>query len=285
MSSDVIDEVRRLAPPVEPTSEPGRARQRQKLADAIAEGSGAATGGGMARGRRSCQLPSGRGSRRRVHLVGAAATLVAAVATAIALSLHERSVAPARVPGPSAPVIRLASYRLRLPAGYRLSSAIPPDCHPYLLFRPPTNPWNGRMPAIARYASRVTSGASAAGGCVFMALLPPYAPTATVPDPEEVAFSHPRQVQVGRYTAWTGTSDARDVARGTAEGLVVGKPAGATEVLGNETMLYVEIRLADGQAQDLVVGSSGLSQSKLVSLVARGLSARADSSIGGTHSP
>ena len=45
--NDVIDEVRLLAPPFEPTSEAERARQRQKLTVAIAVELGGSSGGGV----------------------------------------------------------------------------------------------------------------------------------------------------------------------------------------------------------------------------------------------
>lgn len=205
-----------------------------------------------------------RAPRRRAYLAGAAAVLVAAAATAIPLSLGGG--APS-----TAPVMRLASYRLRLPAHYRLTAAITSDCHPYLLFKPPTNPWNGKMPGASSFASQVASAASAADGCVFMALLPPYTPTASNPDPEQAALSGAEHVQIGQYQAWVGTT--ADAAHAAADGDVIARTGGLTKVLGDETMLYVEIPLTGGQTEDLVVGSSGLSQADLISLVANGLSA------------
>jgi hypothetical protein len=262
MSTDVIDEVRLLAPPFEPTSELERARQRQKLTDSIAAESGVSSGGKVPLRRRKRRLARGGVSRRRAYLAAAAALLVAAAATAIPLSLGGGT-------SSAAPVIQLASYRLRLPANYRLTAAITSDCHPYLLFKPPTNPWDGKMPGASSYASQVASAAGTAGGCVFMALLPAYTPTAATPDPEQAVLSGAEQVQVGPYQAWVGTTDATE---GPADGYAIIK-SGPTQDLGDETMLYVEIPLNGGQTQDLVVGSSSLSQSQLVSLVANGLSA------------
>lgn len=280
--NDVIDRVRLLAPPFEPTSETERARQRRKLLDAIAveRMEAVAAEAGVSDGRKPLfrQLTLVRGSRRRrVHLAAAASALVAAAAaTAIPLSLGAGSPAASRGTKGAAPVMQLASYRLRLPANYRLMAVITSDCHPYLLFKPPTNPWNGAMPGPSSFASEVASVASAAGECVFMALLPPYTPTAAIPNPEQVTLSGAEQVQVGQYQAWVGTTTANDAAHAPAEGDAIVKPGGQTQVLGDETMLYVEIPLAGGQAQDLVVGASGLTQSQLASLVANGLSVAAE---------
>lgn len=270
MKNDVIDRVRLLAPPVRPASDTARARQRRKLTDAIASESGSPSGARTHAAPQSQRLTPDRGLRRRLYLSGAAALLLAAAAVAIPLSLTANGPSSSRGSRRGAPVMQLASYQLRLPPRFRLSATA--TCHPYLLFKAPTAKWDGKLPGVPSYATRIESAASATGGCVFMAALPPYAPTTATRDPEKAELLDAQQVQIGHYDAWIGAIDASVATRAPADGAVVLKPEGPRQALGRETMLFVELPLPGGQAQDLVVGSSGLSRSELVSLVSNGLS-------------
>lgn len=162
------------------------------------------------------------------------------------------------------PVLQLAAYRLRLPAGYRLLSAAASACPAIgVTFSSPSpapgGPVTGSAGAadVPRYASEVGIRANAEGGCVAMLLAPPYSPTSSVPDPEEGTAPGDQTVQVGQFTGRVGSST------------LVTKSTGSDSTA---EWLDVEIPLAGGQVQDLVVSSTGLSQGQLISLVAQGLS-------------
>lgn len=112
------------------------------------------------------------------------------------------------------------------------------------------------------YESQMAVAANAQGGCISMVLAPPYTATAADPDPEAGTLESTQPVQVGRYEARAGTWTS------------VSKPSG---VRTEQWSLYIEIPLADGQTQDLVVSSYGLSQNALVTIVANGLTVGAGS--------
>jgi hypothetical protein len=270
MSYDMIERVRMVAPAVETTSELERARQRRKLDLAIVSESAVPEGPTPLWLRLTPRSGGWHVSRWRLLLAGVAAAVVAAAGTAIPLSLSARPPATTHVAKSAEPVMRLASYRLRLPRNYHLTAAVTSDCHPYIAFRPPTGT-PGIMPETPSYAPQVASAAGAAGGCVFMALLPTYTPTQANPDPEKLTLQDTEQVQVGPYQAWVGTSS------------FVQTPADGKPII--ETMLYVEIPASDGQTQDLVVGGYGLSQTDLVALVVMGLSVDGAFTTPGTATP
>lgn len=190
-----------------------------------------------------------------------------ALGAAAALGLVISGLSTSAPPRPTArhgatTVLRLASYRLQLPGDYRLTAAATSDCPSLgVSYSQPASTQPGRStssPAdVPQYASQVATQANAEGGCIAMVLAPPYTPTAASPDPEATNLVNAQAVQVGPYQGLAGTST------------LVAKPSGAETTL---EWLHVEIPLAGGQQQDLVVSSTGLSQSALVTLVAHGLS-------------
>ena len=204
-----------------------------------------------------------------VLTAAAAAVAVVALAQAQPARNPDRPRPIANATNGAAPVMRLASYSLRLPRDYRLTTATTPDCPPLdVAFTRPEPPAPGKpgdhatasasRADVPLYAARDATQAHAKGGCIGMVLAPPYTPTAASPDPESAGLEGARSVQVGRYQGRAGTST------------LYANPADARSTL---EWLYVEIRLADGQHQDLVVGSTGLSQAALIALVANGLAA------------
>ncbi len=281
MTIDAIEELRRQAPIAETTSEVGRARQRSKLEDAIAAESISSRQGPLASGGAAFSIRTVHTLRQHAYLVGAAAAMVAAAGVAVPLSLATNAPAatrPTTKGGPgikntapivnrTAPVMKLAAYRLRLPATYRLATPKTTACHVPAGFPsgvafvgPSTGPAGSSSASRVQSpseASQVAAAASADGGCVWMMLAPPYTPTATNPDPEAGSFEANQPVQVGSYEGRAGTWTA------------VLKPSGTTS---QQASLYVEIPLAGDQTQDLVLSSYGLSMSELISLVAKGLS-------------
>ena len=234
----LLEDSGHVAPPDDATVE---AAVDLVLADAFHERDALADALSIRRGQR-------RVPRRRAYLAGAAAVLAAAAATAIPLSLGGGT-------SSAAPVLKLASYSLRLPTQYRLTAAAASTCGPPMVIAAPAS-GQGTLTSPS-YGLQVDAAGNAAGGCIFMVLAPPYTPTASQPDPEAF-FRDSQHVQVGPYVAfiWTGSLT---YSRAPGDGPV-------------ETMLFVEIPLSGGQQQDLVVGEEGLSQSQLITLVANGLS-------------
>lgn len=279
MTKDVIEEVRLLAPVVETTSEMGRARQHRKLTDAIAaESTSVRLQEPLESISPVASVRTGLTRRRRSYLAGAAAVVafvvVAAAGVAIPPSLGTATPAVTLITkGDAAPVMALASYRLRLPKSYRLTAATTTVCPALDVAFVSPGPTSGTWTADGTaspvqtpgYASNMAAAANAEGGCIAMVLAPPYTPTAADPDPESGTFENTPPVQVGPYEGRVGTWT------------MFAKPSNvATQQAG----LYVEIPLADGQDQDLVVSSNDLSESALVALVATGLSVDGSSSTG-----
>jgi hypothetical protein len=216
--------------------------------------------------------------RRRSYLAGAAAAVVAAAGVAIPLSLGTTTPAATRITKGAAPVMALASYRLRLPKSYRLTAATTTVCPAldvaFVSPDPTPGTWtaDGTASAVQTpgYASDMAAAANAEGGCIAMVLAPPYTPTTADPDPESGTFENTQPVQVGPYEGRVGTWT------------MFAKPSNvATQQAG----LYVEIPLAGGQDRDLVVSSNNLSESALVALVATGLSVAGSSSTSDATGP
>jgi hypothetical protein len=269
MSTDVIDEVRRLAPPVSTTSELGRARQRSKLSDAIAtDASAHHPSQSVVPGMVGHAPRTERPSRRRM-LVASAVLAIAAVGAAVALplSLHSTKATPSPAIKGAMSVMKVDSYRLSLPSDYRLTATTTSTCtSPGVGFASP-NPAGAIARAyradVPANASLTEIAANADGGCIAMVLAPLYTPTATNPDPEAGAAEFDLPVKVGQYqgraVAWYSYAN----------------PSG---VRTEEQSLYVEIPVAGGEMRDLVVSAIGLSQSQLISVVANGLTVGTNSS-------
>ncbi|HEY5399300.1 MAG TPA: hypothetical protein VIL16_28350 [Trebonia sp.] len=211
--------------------------------------------------------------RRARRGAGACTVLTAAAATIAVVALAQPAHHPnhpqpiSNATNGAAPVMRLASYSLRLPRDYRLTAEATSDCPPLdvAFMRPePTAPMHPADRATAtasradvpQYASLDATQAHPRGGCIGMVLAPPYTPTAASTDPESAGLAGARAVLVGRYAGRAGSST------------LFAQPSDVRSTL---EWLYVEIPLADGQHQDLVVSSTGLSQSSLIALIANGL--------------
>jgi len=262
MTTDVIHEVRRIAPPVSKASELSRARQRGKLADAISAESRFPGGvGSSAPVAAVAPSRSGRGSGRRLHMVGAAAAIAAAItAAAVPISLRSATRPTVRVVKRASAVMVLDVYRLRLPSDYRLVGTTTSACTPPGVGFSSPAPGPPRTEAssanVPGYASHAEAAANADGGCISMVLAPPYTPTATNPDPEAGTFEDEPPIQVGRYEGRAGAWYS------------VSKPS---DVRTEQWSLYVQIPIAGVQMQDLVVSANGLSERDLIAVVANGL--------------
>ena len=202
------------------------------------------------------------GRSHRGLVVGAA---VAAAVAAIGLPLH-LAIGPASLVGRAhharVPVeLQLASYRLRLPGGYNVSGGRSAACVVEVQASAPVSPTPLRPTSspLAPAQPRIAQATSSAGGCVLMLLTPPFRPRSKVADGDPNVPLGAEEVTVGTYHAWLMppgywqpySSDGKPVEE---NGLVIESPAG------------------DGEIRDLVIGCTGLSCARFVSLVATGLS-------------
>jgi hypothetical protein len=188
------------------------------------------------------------------------AVLAAAAAVAIAVPL---AMGGGSRPAAAGPVLRLASYTFRLPAGYKLTAAAAAPCHAFVVAAALV-PWdpNARDRRAPPGQTVMKAAASAAGGCIDAVLGPPYMPYPGIPDPEApVARAHP--VQVGRY-----------------HGVIVHSPVLVFSVARfraakhhSFTELFVPLPAGGGEMRDLVIGASQLSESELIKIAATGLGA------------
>lgn len=160
--------------------------------------------------------------------------------------------------------IHLANYVFPLPKGYAVSSSATATCPVVLITTRPTPPstmpnistgsavWSPPVIAQPYSASSSSStahmaaGASSDGGCLAMELSVPFAPTQSTPNPYATGS---QEVDIAGDMGWLTVANYD-------KGMV---------------QLTVELPQANGQTRDLVVGSSGLSESKLVTVVTQGL--------------
>jgi hypothetical protein len=197
-----------------------------------------------------------------------AAGLAAAALAAAAITIPLAAGGGAR-PGAAGPVIRLASYTFRLPAGYRLTAASSPPCHAIVVTALPASvvPAHGPVAKNLPYGGQMKAAASASGGCILAVLAPRYTPTAAMPDPEGPAGGHP--VQIGPYhgviihvSAYV--TDLRNRRQAARHGITPG--------WNYWTQLYVRLPAGGGRMRDLIIGARRLSDAALIKIAANGLS-------------
>jgi len=196
----------------------------------------------------------------------AAGVAAAAVAAGIAIPLAGGG---GSQPATAGPVMRLASYTLGLPVGYKLTAATSTPCHAFLLFVLPASlvPPHGAAYQNPPYGGQMKAAASTSGGCILAVLAPPYHPTTAVPDPEAPAAARP--VQVGRYHGAIIDSrilvtDLRNPRQAARHGI---KPG-----WNNVAHLYVRLPDGGGKMRDLIIGARQLSDAALIKIAANGLS-------------
>jgi hypothetical protein len=183
-----------------------------------------------------------RGRRRRV--AGAVGLVVAFAGIGVPLGL---ACAPGGAPARSGPVVlHLDSYTLRLPGGWHASDARTGPCATAI---GDAGPGPAAQPRSSEAGADTAVAAASSGGCVLMLLTAPFG-TRTTGDPHIPRGA--REVPLGRYHAWP-------------------VPQGHSRP-GDGAGLVIEGSAPDGQVQDLVIGSSGLSQAALESLVSANLS-------------
>jgi hypothetical protein len=196
----------------------------------------------------------------------AAGVAAAAVAAGIAIPLAGGG---GSQPATAGPVMRLASYTLGLPVGYKLTAATSTPCHAWVLAVLPMSvvlPPHGAALQNPPYGGQMKAAASASGGCIVALLVPPYHPTTAVPDPEAPAAARP--VQVGRYhgaiISRMLVTDLRNPRQAARHGI---KPG-----WNNVAHLWVRLPDGGGKMRDLIVGAEQLSDAALIKIVANGLS-------------
>jgi hypothetical protein len=182
-------------------------------------------------------------------LVAGITALAAAVGIAVPLAFGAGSPAAALVS------IRFDSYTFRLPAGFHATAASTRACQAMivLIAPPPLKKGASGTGPILRpsYDKAMISAASAAGGCVGIALGPVY--RQALRDPEVLPGARP--VRVGKYDA------------------MLWQHREPHELIRD---LYVQLPLRHGKVRDLIVGSARLSTATLIRIVERGLSSRSD---------
>jgi hypothetical protein len=201
----------------------------------------------------------------RALAAGLAAAAVA-VTAAIAVPL---AAGPGAQPAAAGPVMRLASYAFRMPAGYQLTAATSAPCHAFAIIALPASllPPHGPVAQNPPYGAGMKAAASASGGCIVAVLAPRYTPTTAMPDPEAPAGAHP--AQVGRYHG--SIIDSRmfvPKSRFSRRNAEHGFPPGWSRF----TQLYVQLPAGGGKMRDLIIGAKKLSDSALIKIAANGLS-------------
>lgn len=152
----------------------------------------------------SLPLSSSHRQARRIvpAIVATAAAAAVAVACVAVADGHEPSTPKvATQPGThvtnprarvtsAGPVMDLASYRLRLPSSYRLTTTVSCPVSGVGFMSPGPVPAGGESfrGDVPGYASQMVDAANAEGACLSAVLAPAYTPTAASPDPEAGSF-------------------------------------------------------------------------------------------------
>jgi hypothetical protein len=161
--------------------------------------------------------------------------------------------------------LRLAAYTLRLPAAYRLTGLVPEPCAPVLVA------YAGRA-ARAQVHTRRVASAVAGGHCISMRLLGPFRSTGSrtatvsaVVGPVTESWTA-QVVKVGPNQALLATFRAQ-------AGIAPGSPGDGKTVNGR--VLDVILPSGNGQSENLVITSVGMSPGAFLALVAANLSTAA----------
>ena len=195
---------------------------------------------------------------------GLGLTAVTGLAAASALAAALIVVAgPAGTAAPSA--VSFDAYTFTMPSGFH---QVHPSarCRPMIAFALPPNRhrlWGKvGLPVVPKYGKKMMLAASAAGGCLAVALAPSYRPTAATPDPELVGKT--KLIRIGpfhgRYVLYRLYSGR------LRKGVVL-----KTELV---RLVYVELPVGHGNYRDLVVGGARLSRHQLITIIGDGLKRR-----------
>lgn len=199
-----------------------------------------------------------RHARRRRRSRMAAVAGAVAIAAAIAL--------PALLTGAgvsAGPQMRLASFRLRLPAHARILAPDAHVCLPAVVMYPSTQVPNGGPANPAEPA--ITSAVTADGGCLSVFLTAPYTPGGNeVPSPF-IDVQSEKPVRVSSYAGVLGpfTWIGRDM---SYQGFQI--PNGT-----QQSVLALHVPVAGGQDELLVFAAEHIAPQALLSIVRSGLTA------------
>jgi len=177
-----------------------------------------------------------RGRRRRV--AGAIGLVVVFAGIGVPLGLGASA-----SPGRGHTVLGLAAYTLTLPGQYQLVAARSAPCRPH--GGDTTSP--GGQPSGPDAAAAVDPS----GHCILLMLTAPFRPAVPGSGGDPNVPRSAQGVTVGRYHAWLIPDGPR-------------QPGSITVV--------IEGAARNGQIQDLVINSTGLSRPALISAVSAGLS-------------
>lgn len=227
---------------------------------------------------------------------GGVGTLAIATAASVAIPLATGNGAAPRsthtAAGPGA-TLSLDSYQFALPRGYRPTHG--QGCSPGIAvattgttlgFPKGTHrvtSWLSEplpVPVLATIpkSTKLTSAASADGGCVFVALLLPYRPTRRIPDPFVRGFEPAEPVRIADHRGVLISFSGRNAVRSTptVTFAIIEVPAHPSSRdwpirESTELELFVQLPGKGGLVNDLVVGSTALTVRQLISIVRRGL--------------
>lgn len=174
---------------------------------------------------------------RRRRVAGAIGLVVVFAGIGVPLGLGA-SASPSR----GHTVLGLAAYTLTLPGQYQLVAARSAPCRPHSGTASPQGQPSGPDAAAA---------VDPPGHCILLMLTAPFRPTAPGSGGDPNIPRSAQGMTVGRYHAWLIPDGP-------------GQPGSVT--------LVIEGTARDGQIQDLVINSTGLSRPALVSAVSAGLS-------------
>jgi hypothetical protein len=207
-----------------------------------------------------------RSMRRRAGVGTGGLGVAAAVSAGAVLALGSGTAQPARV-RLDGPRLHLAAYHFALPKDASPVAATPAACAiPASVVYPGDAPPSD-VGATSASEPAIANAVTSAGGCLSMTITNAYTPgSADAPTPAFMFAKSP--ITVDGDTGDVGTQEliGRDANGGplTINGVTV--PSGTTD-----NALDLEIPVADGQVQMLLVTAAGVSQSELQSIVASGL--------------
>jgi hypothetical protein len=181
---------------------------------------------------------------RRRRVAGAIGLVVVFAGIGVPLGLGA-SASPSR----GHTVLGLAAYTLTLPGQYQLVAARSAPCRPHGGSASP----HGGTASLQGQPSGPDAAAAvdSSGHCILLMLTTPFRPTAPGSGGDPNIPRSAQSMTVGRYHAW----------------LIPDRPGRPGSIT-----LVIEGAARDGQIQDLVINSTGLSRPALVSAVSAGLS-------------
>lgn len=203
-------------------------------------------------------MPSEQGSKERFALVAAVVTVLVGAGVGYAVASGGTGSTQARG---GASTIRLASYTAHLPSGYLVSTAHTPNCQTY-----PTS----AIPLPMDSNSTYTVATPNTTACIGSLLTASYGQdSSSPPTTDPVPPSAATRIRLGSYRAAIGyVGGFVRICENAHSGPPCTLPgAGGTGSNESPLGIWVQIPSTGGGYHDLIVGSWGLSEAKLIALV------------------